>query len=424
MKIRTSLKIALNIIIHSKIRSWLTVIGIVIGIAAIVSIISIGQGAQKTLEANLNTLSADMITINSGFSRASGASAGFHGGDFGGPSGGGESRTSQGPTPKNLTYRDVIVLKSVPNVAYVMGIVSGSVDTVSYLGKSSRGSIMGVDPAVWRDMTSTELASGRYLIQGDVNCVVIGGRIASSTFTNLQVNRQISIAGKSFKIIGILKESGGSDDSRIIMPIENAVTILANKDKKTFDSIQIKIKDISLTDDTVAQITSKLMMSHGILQASKQDFSITTLKSMQERIGSALSTMSLFLSAIAAISLIVGAIGIMNTMFTSVLERTKEIGILKALGSRNKDILMIFLFNSGIIGLVGGILGIILGVVASTLISSAAGISLGRFALSTYVSPTLVIGVFAISMFIGLVAGAIPAYRASRLRPVDALRFE
>jgi len=421
MKFKKSFKIAMNITFHSKLRTWLTIIGIIIGIAAIVSIVSVGQGAQKTLEQNLNSLSADVITVSSGFSRATGSGTEFRGGGFGG---GGPSSSSSVTAPKNLTINDVMALKSVPNVEYATGIISGSVDS-SFLGKSARTSVQGVDTGIWKNFMSTELSSGRELTQGDTNVVVVGGRVASSTFSDIQINRQITIGGKIFRIVGILKESGGSDDSKIFMPIENAVTILDNKNNKNFDSILIKIKDISLTDDTVAQITSKLMLSHGILQANKADFSVTSLKSVQERVSSTLSSMSLFLTAIAAISLIVGAIGIMNTMFTSVLEKTKDIGILKAIGAKNSDILTIFLLNSGIIGLIGGIFGVILGIIGSGFIGQLASGSVGRFSLSsTYVSPSLIIIVFVASIVIGLISGAVPAYRASKLKPIDALRYE
>ncbi len=429
MKINKSFKIALNIILHSRLRSWLTIVGIVIGIAAIVSIVSIGQGAERTLEQNLNSLDANIITVSPGFSRAFGPEAGFRG-DFGG--GNFQQSTSRVSAAQNLTTRDLIFLKSIPNVEQAMGTITGSADA-TYLGKSTKVSVQGVDPAVWKNIITTELASGRYLIQGDVNSIVVGGRVANSTFSDMQINRQISIEGKPFRIVGILKESGGNEDSRIFMPIENAITVLEDKNQKNFDSITVKIKDISLSDDTVTQITDKLMLSHGILQTQRKDFSVTSMRSMQERVATTLSSISLFLSAIAGISLVVGAIGIMNTMFTSVIEKTREIGILKAIGAKNRDILSIFLLNSVIIGLIGGVFGILLGIIASgyigqlsgtTTLTGGGGGSFGRLLSSAYVSPQLVGGVFILSIVIGLISGAIPAYRASKLKPVDALRYE
>ncbi|OGI15701.1 hypothetical protein A3K63_04715 [Candidatus Micrarchaeota archaeon RBG_16_49_10] len=418
MRFKKSFKIALNIILHSRLRSWLTIIGIVIGIGAIVAIISVGQGAEKSLERNLNALSADIITVTPDVFRASGPGAGFRQAS--------EFQASRSSSEaKNLTVRDATFLKSVPNVEYVMGTISGNAEA-TYLGKTARVSVQGVDTGVWKDIVSTELESGRYLNKGELGVIVVGSRIQSSVFTDLQVNRQINIEGKSFRVVGVLKQSG-TDDSRVFMPIENALTVLEDKDEKNFDAITVKIRDISLSDETATQIESKLMLSHGILQESKKDFTVTSLKSIQERVSSALSSMSLFLSSIAAISLVVGSIGIMNTMFTSVLEKTKEIGVLKAIGATNRDILAIFLMNAGIIGLIGGIFGVVLGVVSSSFIVQMIGMdeSVGRFRLSSaYVDPKMVLGVFAISILVGLLAGAIPAYRASKLKPVDALRYE
>ncbi len=422
MKIKKALQLSLNMLIHSKLRSYLTIIGIVIGIAAVVSIISVSQGAQKQLESQLNSLGADVLTISPGAPRAAGAGGGFRMGGGFGEGGGGRASTS---VQKNLTARDVTVLKTVSNVKYVMGTVSGRAD-VSYIAKIASVSIRGVDTEVWKDFTTTQLESGRYLTKGDTNSIVVGNRVAHSVFKDgMQINRQVTIEGKTFKIVGILKESG-SDDSSIFMPILMARDVLDTVGPDDFGSISVKIANVDLTDATIAEINTKLMLSRGILQANKQDFTVTSPKAFQEAITSSLNSISLFLAAIAAISLIVGAVGIANTMFTSVLEKTKEIGIMKAIGAQNKDILLIFLFNSGLLGLVGGIGGIILGVFAAGLISNvASGGTLGRLALSSaYFSPVLIIGAFLLSVSIGMIAGAIPAYRASMLKPVDALRYE
>ena len=187
-----------------------------------------------------------------------------------------------------------------------------------------------------------------------------------------------------------------------------------------------------MADDTVTAIEERLMMSRGILSEDDKDFTITNPSAMQETMNETLNTMSIFLAAIAAISLLVGAIGIANTMFTSVLEKTREIGIMKAIGARNKDILSIFLINSALIGFTGGLGGIILGIFGSGLISSmtsttsSTGVKGGMTSMfsNTAITPSLLIGALLFSIIIGMIAGAIPAYRASKLKPVDALRYE
>lgn len=430
MKFQKSVKIALNILLHSKLRSWLTIIGIVIGIAAVVSIVSIGQGAQQSLEERLGGLGADIITISPGFARAAGPAGGFR--EVGGAEGsismrlGGQTSTTS--PSKNLTNNDVQFLKSISNVKYVSGIVSGRGETY-YLGERSSVSIEGVDPLIWRDMVTTELESGRYLMQGDTNSVVVGNRIANSLFKNkIEVNRQITINEKPFRVVGILKESGfGGGDNTVFMSIKMARTILGDVGDKKLDSISVKVEDANLIDETTTEITEKLMVARGIFDEKKKDFTVTSAKAMQESISAAVNTMVLFLGAIAAISLIVGAVGISNTMFTSVLEKTKEIGIMKAIGAKNKDVLIIFLLTSGMIGLVGGLIGITFGVLASM---SLEGISirLGMMgaggSLKVAIAPELLIFAIAFSVLIGVLAGIIPAYRASKMKLVDALRYE
>jgi putative ABC transport system permease protein len=422
MRLKKSFQLAWNILIHSKLRSWLTIIGIVIGIAAVVAIISISIGAKQQLESRLGSLGADILTVSPGFSRARGA-IGFGGG---GPEGFGQSSSSSTSTKvKNLTSTDVTVLKGINNVKIVMGTVSARGD-ITYLTKTATVSVTGVDAKVWSDITTETIESGRMLTGGDTYSVVIGNRIATSTFDNIPINSKITIEGKTFKVVGILQGGNG-----IYMPIEVARDTFDTIGEKDFASIQVKISDVSLANETVNNINSELMMSRGILSQSKKDFTVTNPAEMQASIESTINTMSIFLGAIAAISLLVGAIGIANTMFTSVLEKTKEIGIMKAIGAKNKDILMIFLINSGLIGFVGGLGGLILGVFASGLIgsmvstgTSTAGGGIGRLLGSTAVTPGLLIGALFFAIIIGMIAGVIPAYRASKLKPVDALRYE
>lgn len=419
MRLKKSFQIAINLLFHSKLRSWLTILGIVIGIAAVVSIVAISLGAQQQLEERLGQLGADIITVSPGVQRA------FGGGFGGGPSREANSNSISSET-KNLTNKDIIVIKSISNVKYVMGQVSGQAD-VTFSSKTAKNvRINGVDASVWKDITTEKLSSGRFLMQGDTYSVVIGNRIATTMFEKeIPINSKIIIGGKLFNVVGILQEG-----STIYIPIDTARTILENVGEEEFNSISVKIEDVSLANQTVTEITKKLMLSRGILNEKKRDFTVTNPATMQQTIQETMRTMTLFLGAIAAISLIVGAVGITNTMFTSVLERTRDIGIMKSIGAKNIDILLIFLFNSGLIGLVGGLGGVILGFVSSTAISSMGGIQIGwgrglmGLGASTFVSFQLIIGALLFSVLIGMIAGAIPAYRASKLNPVDALRYE
>ena len=405
--------LALNILLHSKLRSWLTIIGIVIGVAAIVAIVSIGEGAQANVQERLGGLGADLITVSSGFQRAAG---GFRGGFGGGGGGGGSDATRT--TVKNLTNKDLQVIRSVEGISFVNGIVSGRAD-LSFLAETASASVQGVDTFAWKNIVTTEIESGRYLNPGDTNAIVIGSSLAKSTFKQpLVLNRDITIGGKLFKIVGILKE-----ENRIYMPIEQARDIIDNVGKQKIDSITIKASDASLVDAIVSEIDSRLMISRHVTNKTK-DFSVTSSQATLERIQSVTQTFTIFLGAIAAVSLLVGAVGIANTMFTSVLEKTKEIGIMKAIGARNIDIMTIFLLNSALVGFVGGILGIALGSTISGFLPRLLT-SLGPGGTVKTVIPTnLLIEAIIMSVMIGMIAGAIPAHRASKLKPVDALRYE
>lgn len=416
MKTTKSLKLALNMLIHSKLRSWLTIIGIVIGVTAVVSIISIGNGLQENVNSRLQGLGQDIITISSGSSRAF---IGF--------------REAEGGTTTNvktLSTKDIQTLKLVPGIKAISGIVSGRAD-VSYLSEKSSISIQGIESATFKDFVTTNIDSGRQLSQGDIRSAVIGNGVATEVFKkDLEVGQIISIGNTPFRIIGILQASSGlgNTDNQMYMSTQDAREVL--KDKITlksneFSSINVKVNDVSFVDQTVEKIDTALTNSHHV-RTNNKDFTVTNPKALQERFSSVTAAVTLFLGAIAAVSLIVGAVGVANTMFTAVLEKTKDIGIMKAVGAKNKDIMLIFLFNSGLLGLVGGIIGVIFGALVSYTIPQL-GITLGpgpNEPMETAISMNLLIIALALSMIIGMIAGALPAYRASKLKPVDALRYE
>ncbi|VVB90334.1 MacB-like periplasmic core domain protein [uncultured archaeon] len=416
MKTFDIFRLSLSHVKKSKMRSWLTIIGIVIGVAAVVAIISIGQGLQASVQARLGSLGADLITVTPGFSRAGGG--GFEGGRAGG-----------GATI-NLTDRDLNAIKQVPGVLYVNGMVSGSSDIILGTEKTSV-SVSGVDTTVWRSIVTTQLEAGRYLQPGDSNAVVIGNSLAHTTFLQpITLNRPITIGGRSFKVVGIFVLSGGGfgggGDNAVYMPADHAREVITtNVSRNQFTSITVKVADPALANTIAAAITQKLLPERHV-NPRTQDFTVTAFASIQQQVTSVVQSISLFLAAIAAVSLLVGAVGIANTMFMSVMERTRQIGLLKALGATDNEVMKLFLIESGLFGLVGGVIGIIFGVLVSVIISEVGLRIIGGpgGAAPPVVTPELLIFALAFSVFVGVISGVMPARTAAKMNPVDALRFE
>jgi len=424
MKFNDIIRLSLNNLMHRKLRSWLTILGIIIGVAAVVSIISIGSGTQQLITSQLGGLGADIITVSTGFNRAFG---------IGGPGGGFERRqTVTSSENQNLTTKDVQVIKSVTGVKFVNGIVSGRAD-VTYLSQTASVSIQGVDVLAWKEMTTSELESGRYLDSGDSNNIVIGYGIANNMFKQqLLINTELNIEGKLFKIVGILKQSGsfgefGGGDNTIYIPASAARTIITDMAANQFSSIQIKVADPALVNETSNAIEEKLMILRHVTEDTK-DFTVASAQAMQETISSVMGTMNLFLTGIAAISLFVGAIGIANTMFMSVMERTRQIGVLKSLGTTNFEVMKLFVTESAIMGFIGGLLGIFSGFIGSGIISELGirmmGTGMRGGTSITVITPELILFAIGFSVFIGALSGLLPARRAASLEPVEALRYE
>ena len=416
MKFDDIFRFSFNSLTHRGLRSWLTILGIVIGVAAVVAIISIGAGTQQAINNQLGGLGADIITVSPGSERA--FSFAFQ-----------QQGTTASSGTQNLTNKDVQIIRTVSGVQYVNGMVSGRA-SVSYLTESASLSVQGVDPTAWKAITTTSLESGRYLAQSDTNSIVIGNSVANTVFKQpITLNTQISVGGLLFKVVGILQQSGGfaGGDSTIYMSSTEARDVLDNVVSNQFTSIQVKVSDPSLVNSTSTAIDQKLMVLRHVNNNTK-DYSISSSQSIQQTISSVTNTLSLFLAGIAAISLLVGAIGIANTMFMSVLERTKQIGVLKALGTTNFEITELFLTESSIMGFIGGLMGIFLGFIASGIVSEI-GARLTTTGLRgstsfTVITPELIIFSLVFSIAIGALSGFLPARRAAKLQPVEALRYE
>ncbi|MFA6889176.1 MAG: ABC transporter permease [Candidatus Woesearchaeota archaeon] len=404
MKRRKSLKYAFNMVLHSRLRSWLTILGIIIGVASVIAIVSFSNGMQAEMETQMGSIGADIITLSPGFSKGAGA---FGRGES--EEGGASSSNSDAI----LGRQDVQILRGISEIKYFDTEISGKAE-IYYMGETGDVSITGVDQSVWSKVTTEEIGEGRMLDAADQNVVVIGYELAHTFFKNeIGINKIIRIGGIAYRVVGILSEGTRNN---IYMPLESAYLVIEDATTDNYNSVIIKVKEDVDVDTIMQDIETKLMISRHVTESDK-DFTLTSSAQLLEMRDNMLSTLTYFLTGIAAISLLVGAIGIANTMFTSVLEKTKEIGIMKAIGARNNDIMYIFLFNAAIIGLVGGLLGVISGIIISYGLGSIVG-------LNAVVTPGIVFIALSVSVSIGICSGVIPAYQGSQLSPVDALRYE
>ena len=397
------LKLAVNSIRYRNLRSWLAILGVVIGVASIISLISISTGLQDQIKNQFSGLGAQVITISPGGGQAAR-------GGFGGPPGEG------GSTTKPITFKEAASLRGVAGVSVVDARLDKNV-VVSYRTKNSSVGIIGTDPIAFLAASNVKIASGRSLRSSDKNVAVIGAQVVNRTFQGEDLlDKQIKIDGQPFTVVGILNATGasfGGADSDIFIPIETAKTLFNNQDNAS--TVVVVAKDNWDPDSVAASISTVLARLHRVT-ADKLDFRITTASSTQSTISSALGSLSLFLGIIASISLVVGGIGVANAMFTSVLEQTKYIGILKSLGATRWEVMRLFMFEAGLVGLVGGLFGVALSFVGSSIISS--------FGLPTKITPDLIALGMVFSVLVGVLSGLFPARNAASVLPVEALRYE
>jgi putative ABC transport system permease protein len=290
-----------------------------------------------------------------------------------------------------------------------------------------------MDPSTIQDFVTSGLASGRFMTPGELNSVVIGNSLATTTFNSaLQVGNILDINGHNLRIVGILQSSSGlgGSDNGIYTDVQDARNILGsslNLTSNQFSSIDVYVAQVSYVNQTSNEIQAALANERHEA-ANKEDYSVSSPLALASRFSSVTSSITLFLTVIAAVSLLVGGIGVANTMFTSVLEKTRDIGVMKAIGAKNSDILLLFLFNSGMLGFVGGLIGVFIGAVISYILPLT-GVSLGiggagGGGLTTSLNFGLMAFALGFSVIIGMVSGALPAWNASKLKPVDALRYE
>lgn len=399
-------KLALKNLSKRKLRSGLTILGIVISVAIIFILISLSVGLRNAIDEQFKALGSDKFFI-------------MPKGQAGAPGSGGAVE---------LTIKDIKTVEKVRGVKAVSYVVAGNAK-VDFEKQTRYFMIAGIPldkdaREVWIESTDLKIEEGRMIDVGDSGKVMLGYDYKYNAVFDKPVHTgdTIKINDKDFKVIGIMARIGNpSDDRNIIMPLDDFKVLFNSGDR--VDEIVVQVSAGENISD-VAERTRERLVKFRQVTDKTQDFSITTPEELLASFGTILNIITGFLVGVAAISLLVGSIGIANTMYTSVLERTREIGIMKAVGARNSDILFIFLIESGLIGLAGGLIGLGIGYGAAKAVEYIAINQMNTTLLHAATPLWLVIGCLAFGFIIGSASGVAPAYQAARVKPVDALRYE
>ncbi len=397
--IRSSFKIAVASIAVNKVRSALTMLGIIIGVSAVIVLVSVGSGLRATINKQFQGLGSNMIMVLPG--KVDIAGGGFS--------------SFMGVFASKLTDEDVRVIRSFDEV-YAVSSGMATFLPIVYKGTSRVSEVSGTDQNFLK-LYDWPVARGRFFnnseVQSGIKVIVLGRTVEEKLFKNEDsLGKVVMVGTDRYKVIGIMSEKGGvmgtdSMDTHVFVPF-SAAKRLTGKSNPQF--IYFKVKDDKRIKEAVDLITAALLKRH-----NKDDFSVVNATDLIKSVEAILATVTMALGGIAAISLLVGGIGIMNIMLVTVTERTKEIGLRKALGARPRDILWQFLIEALVLSGVGGGIGVALGYLGS--------LGLGKI-LATEVTVWSVLLSFSVSAAVGIIFGIVPAYKASRLDPITALRYE
>jgi len=387
-----------------QLRSWLTILGIVIGITAIVTLIGIAQGLDSAIKKEMEAFGSDMIIIM--------------------PKTGSGGLSSIASMSGALSMNDLEEMKRTPGIipATVTGGLVGMFD-LNYKNETVTTMVSGVDSDTFYKASenTVKIETGRNIRPGDSKVLVMGPNVADDAFQEkITVNKVITISGEKFRVVGVMKKAGGllggGTDSDIYMPLDDARRILGNTvGKKELTMVWGRASKGADMKDVVARLDARLAAKHKV-KGDEKDYMIMTSDTIMEQISVITGLLALFLGGLSAISLVVGGVGVANTMFMSVMERTREIGLLKAIGAKKSAIMEVFIIESCLIGAIGGAIGVTLGLLLS--------FALNYFGAPSQITPELALFGMAFSIGIGAISGYFPAKRAAELVAVEALRYE
>jgi putative ABC transport system permease protein len=413
MKLSKALLVARNNLSANKMRSALTILGIVIGVAAVIAMLSIGRGVEVSITSQIESVGTNLLFVYAGRIEEAGA-------------------FSAAGSAASLTLEDAEAIASAPSVVEVSPQTSGRVQA-AYLSQNTNTELLGVTPSyLW--VSNFEMADGEFISDTNLTArstvVVLGSAVADTLFGGAAgaVGQTIRLNGQPYRVIGVLASKGGtgfgSQDDRILVPLTTAQSRLTGPrffgGSNSVSVINVKVADADQIDAAIEEISAILREEHGVVEGD-EDFIIQSQEDILAASTQISDTLTLFLGGIAAISLVVGGIGIMNIMLVSVSERTREIGIRKAVGARRQDILVQFLLESATLSLMGGVIGVGVGWVASRLMGA---FQLGTSGINPVVGLDTVVMATVFSMAVGVFFGVYPATRAASLNPIEALRYE
>ncbi len=402
---KESITIALRALLSNKLRSVLTMLGIIIGVGAVIAMVSVGLGVREKVQNSIASLGSNMLIVTPGAASSQGV------------------RSASGSSITLVADDADYIRKTVSGIDYVAPTVSKQYQLIAG-NQNWTTTVQGITPD-YMAIRSLTVGSGSFVTERDISArnrvAVLGATVAENLFGSVNpVGQSVRINNTPYQIIGVLDSKGqssmGQDQDDIVMiPLTTAQERLIGINY--VHSINVQVTKMESMDQVQEKITSLLRQQHKIFGSKEDDFTVRNLTSIMEMATETTGTITMLLGSIAAISLLVGGIGIMNIMMVSVTERTREIGIRKALGATYRDIMLQFLLESVVIGLIGGIGGILLGIAAAYAISIIGG-------LNTVISVMSIIVSFGFSIAIGLFFGIYPARKAALLDPIEALRYE